>query len=344
MLVLILAVGLATLISFFCSLSEAALYSISWAKIEGLRREKRRSGDVLYELRQDIEKPISAILTLNTVANTAGASVAGAAAAGVFGTQNLLFFAIVFTVIILIFGEIIPKTIGVLYCRQVAPVLAWPIRWMVRVFSPVTWLLGFVVGFLKDKSGGPQTTEEDIKAIVSLTRKAGLLKPYEELSIRNILTLDKKRVEDVMTPRTVVFSRPANLSVSEAMREDGMWPHSRVPVWEDDSEDIVGLVYRREVLEALAKDRHGATLAQLMKPVEFILESLTLDRALIKFLESRTHLFVVLDEYGGFSGVITLEDVLEEILGKEIVDETDQVADMRELARRRRKTLTQSRS
>jgi len=344
MLVLILAVGLATLISFFCSLSEAALYSISWAKIEGLRREKRRSGDVLFELRQDIEKPISAILTLNTVANTAGASVAGAAAAGVFGTQNLLFFAIVFTVIILIFGEIIPKTIGVLYCRQVAPVLAWPIRWMVRVFLPVTWLLGFVVGFLKGKSGGPQTTEEDIKAIVSLTRKAGLLKPYEELSIRNILTLDKKRVEDVMTPRTVVFSRPANLSVSEAMREDGMWPHSRVPVWEDDSEDIVGLVYRREVLEALAKDRHGATLAQLMKPVEFILESLTLDRALIKFLESRTHLFVVLDEYGGFSGVITLEDVLEEILGKEIVDETDQVADMRELARRRRKTLTQSRS
>lgn len=343
MLVLILAVGFATLISFFCSLSEAALYSISWAKIEGLRREKRRSGDILFELRQDIEKPISAILTLNTVANTAGASVAGAAAASVFGTQNLLFFAIGFTVVILIFGEIIPKTVGVLYCRQVAPVLAWPIRWMVRVFSPITWLLGFVVGFVKGKSGGPQTTEEDIKAIVSLTRKAGLLKPYEELSIRNILTLDLKRVKDVMTPRTVVFSRSAHLTVSQAMPIDGMWPHSRVPVWEEDSEDIVGLVYRREVLEALAKDRHGATLAQLMKPVEFILESLTLDRALIKFLESRTHLFIVLDEYGGFSGVITLEDVLEEILGKEIVDETDQVADMRELARRRRKTLTQSR-
>ena len=122
------------------------------------------------------------------------------------------------------------------------------------------------------------------------------------------------------------------------MKDGLVWPHSRVPVWEDDPEDIVGIVYRREVLGALAGDRHGTTLDVLMKPVEFVLESLTLDRALIKFLESRIHMFVVLDEYGGFSGVITLEDILEEILGKEIVDETDQVADMRELARQRRKS------
>ncbi len=338
MLVLITAVTLAILISFFCSLSEAALYSISWSRIENLRREKRKSGEILFALRQDVERPISAILTLNTVANTAGASVAGAAAGEVLGNDNLALFAVVFTVLILIFGEIIPKTIGVLYAKRVGPLLARPILWLVVVLSPMTWLLGFVVGLLKSKQAGPHTTEEDIKAIVSLTRKAGLLQPYEELSIRNILSLDLKSVEQIMTPRTVVFSLHATMTVQEAMKDGLVWPHSRVPVWEDDPEDIVGIVYRREVLGALAGDRHGTTLDVLMKPVEFVLESLTLDRALIKFLESRIHMFVVLDEYGGFSGVITLEDILEEILGKEIVDETDQVADMRELARQRRKS------
>ncbi len=343
MLVLICAVSLAILVSFFCSLSEAALYSVSWSRIENLRREGRRSGEILYALRQDVERPISAILTLNTVANTAGASVAGAAAGDVLGGENLALFAVVFTVLILIFGEIIPKTVGVLYAKQVGPLLARPIHWLVRALAPTTWLLGFVVGLLKSKHRGPHTTEEDIKAIVSLTRKAGLLQPYEELSIRNILSLDQKRVEQIMTPRTVVFTLQAQLTVAEAMPGGKIWPHSRVPVWEEDAEDIVGVVYRRDVLGALAGDRHGTRLSAIMKPAEFVLESLTLDRALIKFLESRIHMFVVLDEYGGFSGVITLEDVLEEILGKEIVDETDQVADMRELARQRRRSAAERR-
>lgn len=337
MLVLIIAVTLAILVSFFCSLSEAALYSISWSRIENLRRDKRRSGEILFVLRQDVERPISAILTLNTVANTAGASVAGAAAGDVMGPDGLAIFAVGFTILILIFGEIIPKTIGVLYAKQVGPLLARPILWLVMALKPMTWLLSFVVRLLKSKQIGPHTTEEDIKAIVSLTRKAGLLQPYEELSIRNILSLDQKSVEQIMTPRTVVFTLPANIAVQEAMKDGQVWPHSRVPVWDDDPEDIVGIVYRRDVLVALAGDRHDTTLQELMKPVEFVLESLTLDRALIKFLESRIHMFVVLDEYGGFSGVITLEDVLEEILGKEIMDETDQVADMRELARQRRR-------
>ncbi|EPR42797.1 putative signal transduction protein with CBS domain containing protein [Desulfovibrio sp. X2] len=341
MLELILAVGLATFVSFFCSLSEAALYSISWSKIENLRREKRRTGDILFALRQDVERPISAILTLNTVANTAGASIAGAAAADTFGADHLVLFATIFTLFLLILGEIIPKTVGVVYSRQVAPFMARPILWLVAILNPFIWAMGFIIRMVKGKTSGPQATEEDIKAIVSLTRKAGLLKPYEELSIRNILTLDLRHVEEIMTPRTVVFSLPVHLSVAEAMQAGAVWPHSRVPVWDDDPEDIVGLVYRREVLEALAKDRDELSLEALMKPVEFVLETLTLDRALIKFLESRTHLFVVLDEYGGFSGVISLEDVLEEILGKEIMDETDQVADMRELARRKRKIITE---
>lgn len=337
---LLLAVGLATLCSFFCSLAEAALYSISWSRIEGLRRDGRKVGQVLFELRQNIEKPITAILTLNTVANTAGASVAGVAAARVFGPEGLGFFAVGFTLIILIFGEIVPKTIGVSYSRPVAVAMARPLSWLVVALAPLIWLLTRIVGFLQSKTRGPSATEDDIRAMVSLTRQAGLLKPFEELSIRNILSLDQKMVQEIMTPRTVVFSLPVTMTVAEAKALKTVWPHSRIPVFEDDDrEQIVGLVYRREVLEALANDLDDLTLGKLAKPVEFVMETMTLDKLLVKFLGSRQHLSVVLDEYGGVSGVVTLEDVLEEILGKEIVDETDQVVDMRELARQKRQLL-----
>ncbi|MFW5487233.1 MAG: hemolysin family protein [Desulfovibrio sp.] len=340
MLELILSVSLATLISFFCSVSEAALYSISWSRIESLRKKGRRSGKILYAMRRDVEKPISAILTLNTVANTAGASIAGAAAARVFGPDHLAWFAVGFTLVILLFAELIPKTLGVVYNKTAAPLLARPLQLLVLFCAPITWTLGFVVRLFKTSSIGPLATEEDVRALVSLTYKAGILKEYEELAIGNILSLDKKQVRDIMTPRTVVFSLPAHMSVAEAWQRKSVWPHSRIPVFEhDDREDIVGLVYRREVFEALVNDRDDLTLDKLMRPVEFVLETLTLDRLLIKFLKSRIHLIVVLDEYGGISGVVSLEDVLEEILGREIVDETDQVADMRELAKKKRKGL-----
>jgi CBS domain containing-hemolysin-like protein len=147
-----------------------------------------------------------------------------------------------------------------------------------------------------------------------------------------------------MTPRMVVFSLPAKYTVSEAKEAKHIWPHSRIPVYEnDDSEEVVGVVYRREVLEALANDQDDLTLEELMKPVQFVLDTLSLDKLLVQFLESRLHLFVVLDEYGGVAGVVALEDVLEEILGREIVDETDEVADLRELARKRRRSLLEGR-
>lgn len=341
MLEVLLAVSIATCFSFFCSVSEAALMSIPWSKIESLRRQGRRSGNILYAMRQDIEKPLTAILTLNTIAHTAGAAWAGAAAVDAFGSANLGLFTLVFTFVILIFSEILPKTWGVAYAHVLAPFLAGPLLVLARVMAPFIWLMGIGLRLLSPrKRGGPLSTEDDIRATVSLVRKAGLIKPYEELSIRNILSLDKKTVEQTMTPRTVVYSLPADMTVAEARATSGVWPHSRIPVYEgEDREDIVGLVYRRELLEALANDQDDLRLERMMKPVEFVLESTTLDKVLNKFLESRIHLLVVLDEYGGLSGVISLEDVLEEILGKEIVDETDQVADMRELARSRKESL-----
>ncbi|BCS90142.1 hemolysin family protein [Pseudodesulfovibrio sediminis] len=340
MIELILAVGVAVFVSMFCSVAEAALYSMTWADIEKLKDSGRKSASVLHKLRSNIDEPITAILTLNTCAHTAGAAVAGWAWANLYGKETLWLFTMCFTVIILIFTEILPKTVGVLYSDSIAPPLARPLKGMVWLFRPVIAVMGVLSRAVNRKDGKPDHTEDDIRAIVSLTRRSGVIKPYEEQSIRNILSLDLKTAEEIMTPRTVVFSMSSEMTVAEAREKHPDWPHSRIPVFDEDPEDIVGVIYRRQVLEALADDRDELRLSDLMLPVQFVLETITLDKLLVKFLGSRLHLCVVLDEYGGVAGVVTLEDVLEEILGSEIVDETDQVVDMRELARLQRDELT----
>ncbi len=345
MLELILSVSVATLISAYCSVSEAVFYSFPWSRIETLRKEGHKSGAILHKLRSNVDRPITAILTLNTVAHTAGAAFAGAAWSTVYGVETLPWFTLGFTIVILVLSEILPKTIGVLYCEPLGRALARPMEILIWIFLPVIWICGIFSRLVSRNKAceGPQATEDDIRAMVSLTRRSGAIKPYEALSIANILSLDDKIVEQIMTPRTVVFSLPAEMTVAEAHVKYSAWPHSRIPVYEgDDPEDIVGVIYRRSVFEALADDHDDVKLSELMKPVRFALENITLDKLLVKFLESRMHMFVVLDEYGGMSGVVTLEDVMEEILGSEIVDETDQVVDMRELARRRRKELVVS--
>jgi CBS domain containing-hemolysin-like protein len=337
---LLLAIAIALVLTSFCSVSEAVLYSLRWSWIERMRAEGKRSGEIMYQLRMNIEKPITAILTVNTMACAAGSAVAGALAVGVLGDEKLVYFTALFSVFILVFGEILPKTMGVAYARKISPFLAGPLKFMVTVLTPVIWASGFLVNLVKPRSKGPDASEDDIRAMVRLTSRAGKINALEAMSITNILALDTKQVRQIMTPRTVVFSLSAETTVAQAREENPLWPHSRVPVYEaDDPENIVGITFRRQVFEALANDQHGLKLSQIMKPVQFVLDTMSLDKVLIRFIESKMHLFVVLDEYGGVCGVISLEDVLEEILGKEIVDETDEVADMRELARVRREQL-----
>ncbi|HKK34498.1 MAG TPA: hemolysin family protein [Desulfomicrobiaceae bacterium] len=342
---LIMAVGLAILISAFCSVAEAVLYSVPWSFIERLRKEGARAGETLAHLRNNIDRPITAILTLNTIANTAGAAVAGAAATRVLGTENLVYFSIAFTLAILILSEVLPKTIGVMYTRTLAPFLARPLLVLVWVLRPAIVLVGTVIRGVQKNRKHQETSAEDLLATISLAHRAGGIEAREAISMQNILSLDKKTVREIMTPRTVIFSLPVGLTVGEAKQRDTHWPHSRIPVYDnDDTEDLIGLVYRRQLLEALANAQDDRQLSELMKPVRFVVDSMTLDKLLVRFLESRVHLFVVLDEYGGLSGVVSLEDVLEEILGNEIVDETDQVVDMRELARQQRQSLSKART
>ena len=340
MIELIVAVAFAILISAGCSLFEAVLYAVPTRQIEMLAQAGRPSGKIFRKLRSNVGKPISAILSLNTIANTAGAAFAGAAATAVFGHQWLPYFSAFFTLAILIFSEIVPKTAGVVYGRKLVPVVALPLRSLVWLMTPTIWMTSLITGLISKGKTREDITAEELRAMTRLSLRTGGIKPYQETAIDNILTLQNKTVKDVMTPRTVVFSLSEHLTAEEASKVDTRWEHSRFPVYDEDMEDVVGIVLTKELIMALAQGKKDQPLTELMLPVHFVNESARLNQVLMEFLESRQHLFLVLDEYGGLAGVISLEDILEEILGREIIDESDQVPDKRELARRQRTSLT----
>ena len=290
MLELSLVVGLVVLTSAACSLFEAVLYSVPHSQIDALERAGHPSGGILRTLRAQVDRPIAAILSLNTVANTGGAALAGALASQVFASIWIGYFSAVFTLAILLFSEIIPKTAGVVYARR----------------------------------------------LVRRGLRSGDLKPHEADVIGNVLALEVKTAGQIMTPRTVLFMIHADTSLADVAANKQLLHHSRVPVYDNDPDDIVGIVHRRDILGSAARDEFHTTMDQLMHPVHFVVETAKLDHLLHTFLEQRQHLVVVTDEFGSISGIVTLEDVLEEILGREIVDEFDQLADLRAFARQQR--------
>jgi len=341
MIELILAVGLAISISAVCSLFEAVLYSVPKRHIETMIKAGEPGGTVFKGLRRQVEKPIAAVLSLNTIANTAGAAFAGSAATAVFGQQWLGYFSALFTVAILIFSEIIPKTAGVIYGKSLVATVAYPLKGLVWIMTPAILLTQFVTRMIHRDKTEDAVTAEEIQVMAHLSRRSGGILYYQERTIERILTLQERMAKDVMTPRTVIFSLSEHMALQEAIAAAGGWEHSRIPVYDQDIEDIVGIVHVRDILVALAEGKRDMGLAELMGAVHFVAETAKLDEVLAEFLELKQHLFVVIDEYGGLSGLITLEDILEEILGREIVDETDEVADKRELARQQRRKMEQ---
>ncbi len=337
---LILAAGFAIVISAGCSLFEAVLYSVPMRTIESMVQAKKKPGILFKNMRLNVDRPLSSILALNTIANTAGASIAGSAAASVFGHDKLAWFAAFFTLAILIFSEILPKTAGVVYGKKLVPVIAYPLRGLIWLMAPASWLSGLLTRLVSKEKKEESVTSEELQVMARLSLRTGGIKPYQEKIIERILTLQNKKVKDVMTPRTVTFSLSEHLTLEEATHKVKKWEHSRFPVYDDNIEDIVGIVLTQDLLFSLSEGKNTLHLTELMRPAHFVAETATLNTVLTDFLSSRQHLFVVLDEYGGLSGLITLEDILEEILGRDIVDESDMVADKRELARQRRRKYT----
>lgn len=339
MIELVIAVSFAIVISAGCSLFEAVLYSVPLRHLEAMVEAGKPTGKIFSKMRLNVERPIAGILSLNTIANTAGAAFAGSAATAVFGHEWLVYFSASFTLAILLFSEIIPKTAGVLYGRSLVVLVAYPLKALVLFMSPVIWVSTLLTRLIARGKTDEAITAEEIRIMARLSLRNGGITSYQDQAIERILTLQEKMAKDVMTPRTVIFSLSEHLTVDEASKVVGRWEHSRVPVYDRDMEDVVGVVLTKELFIAHADGKKDIHLTELMRPVHFVVETARLNKVLSEFLELRQHLFVVLDEYGGLAGLISLEDILEEILGREIIDESDEVVDKRELARQRRRRL-----
>lgn len=344
-MLLLAAVVLAViLISALCSLFEAVLYSIPISRIEALTQRGKASGKILQKLREKVEQPITAILSLNTISNTAGAAVAGALAATVWGSENVIYFSAAFTLAILLFAEVIPKTAGVVYARALAGIIARPLQILTVLMTPIVWLVGFVTRLITGGQSQDSVSPDEMVVMAKIGHRTGALAEGESKVIQNILTMRTKFAHQVMTPHTVVFSLNANETVGSVYHSEKLRTHSRFPVYDPQPNDVIGLVFSRDVLAAAAADEMHTPLRELAKPMHFIPDDTPLDKALQSFLQRDGHLFTIIDQYGGMAGVLTLEDVVEEVLGREIVDETDAEEDLREVARRKRQEVLEDRA
>ena len=326
---LLLALG----VSFLCSLTESGLLSLSRSSVAALVKQNRPSGRMLDRMKDNIERPLAAILTLNTVAHTIGAAGVGAESYAIFGSEWVAITSAVLTVLILVFSEIIPKTLGVVYAVRLATFTAYTITGMIYLTYPLVVVFQ-ALSRLLGQGGEQKLTREEFAVIAELGQTEGALHEKEYHIIRNVLRMSRVRVRDVMTPRTVVFMLNKDMTVREALDQHGPLRFARIPVSGEGPDDVVGVVFRHVISQAAQDGREGDTLEKLAREIHAVPRDAALDRVLDEFIRRKEQFFLVVDEYGGTAGIITLEDAIETLLGAEIVDETDKVVDMRELAGR----------
>jgi len=334
MFLLIIYIFVALGFSFLCSIAEAVLLSVTTPYIALLESQNKPSATELRRLKHDINKPLAAILTLNTIAHTVGAAGAGAQATKIFGSAYLGIASAILTLLILVFSEIIPKTLGAHYWRQLAPSTAYALKLLVWALYPFVKLTELLTRGLTEGPTLRGVNRKELMALAEVSGREGALADQEALIMQNLLRLRDTPAKAAMTPRTVVFSISQKMTVSDYFARYETKPFSRIPVYHSDTENITGFVLRSELLLAKAHGQTGRVVGDFARDIPKILEQVDLSNAFNRFLKERVHIMLVMDEYGGFSGVLTLEDVLETLLGLEIVDEFDDTEDMQVLARK----------
>jgi CBS domain containing-hemolysin-like protein len=340
MTLLIIIVLLTILISANCSLYEAVLYSTRRATLESAKTqaEKGRLARHFITMKTNISEPIAAILILNTIANTAGASMAGMYAAQVLGPNLVPVFSILFTLGILFLAEIMPKTLGAIHWKYIWPFIVYPLQIMKSSMYPLIIVTEKVTKILTSGKKTSAITEDEILALVHLGAKEGEITHDESRMVRNIINLENKRVEEIMTPIRMVFSLNADTSIKIAFIEVRKHAFNRIPVYENDKENIIGYVLVKDIytLNILGKDQEN--LRSIIFNITEVDEKTNCLTLLNNFLKTRKHIAVVKDEFDGLAGLVTLEDLIETALGHEIVDETDKVVDLQAEARKDVKT------
>lgn len=334
MTLLVLYITIALLFSFLCSIAEAVLLSISTAHIALLEKEGNKAGALLNKFKSDINKPLAAILTLNTIAHTVGAVGAGAQAAIIFGNQWVGLISAVLTLAILIFSEIIPKTLGATYWRALAGVTAHGLKFLVWVLYPFVLLSELLTKGLSHNKELEGFSREEFAAMAELGEQEGQLEARESRMLKNMFLLNRADVTSAMTPRPVVFSLPESLTVSEYFDNHYDSRFSRIPVYNGDQEHFTGFVLKDDLLLAQARNNSGNTLLTYRRELPALSDTTSLSDAFEQVLHKRAHIMMIVDEYGGMEGIITMEDIFETLLGLEIMDESDKVADMQQHAKR----------
>lgn len=325
---IIIAIG----ISFLCSVLEAVLLSVSASFIARKKQINAHAGGVLEKTKNNIDQSISSILILNTFAHTMGAAGVGAQAVRVYGERWETLIAFLLTLTILYFSEIIPKTLGVTYWRQLAVPSAYIISFLVKIIFPLVWLATRVTMLFR-RNKDETISREEILAFTALSYKAGEIMTQENQMLENIFKLRDVKVIDILTPRTVMHALCETATVKEALSCEQTSTFTRIPIYSDNSDNITGMIIKGELYEC---ERHGegdTQLKDIKVPIHRISTKFPVLNALDLFIKRHEQLFLVEDQFGQTVGVVTLEDTIETLLGREIVDESDQVEDMQKLAK-----------
>lgn len=343
MALLILFFVISILVSFLCSIWEAVLLSITPSFVHRLVRDRPAIGKKLNHLKQDIDKPLSAILTLNTIAHTVGAIGVGVQAGKLYGTHHIdLHFveltyesiiAGLMTLAILILSEIIPKTLGASYWKNLTPITVQSISVLVIILYPFVWMSNLITRVIKSEKDRSVLSRADFAAMADAGLQSGAIDSEEKSIIQNLLRLENLNVRDIMTPRSVVLTVNEDLTLQEVYSEIRPLQFSRIPVFKKEMDNITGLILKDIILENLAEDKHNKKASEIKREIIFVDDSMSVAKLMDTLILKHQHLAMVADKFGTMVGLVTMEDVFETLLGLEIVDETDKVEDMQKLAR-----------
>jgi CBS domain containing-hemolysin-like protein len=342
MAALLLFFVLSIVVSFFCSMWEAVLLSNTPSFIGRLQTEKPAIGHLLNKMKEDIDKPLSAILTLNTFAHTVGALGVGVEAGKLFGTNyidlgaiNISYESIIaalMTLAILILSEIIPKTIGAIFWQKLTPFTVSSLRLLLFVLAPFVWMSKGITRMVKTEKGRSVFSRADFAAMADVGLKSGALDKEEKSIIQNLLRLENLKVRDIMTPRSVIMMVDEEQTMGEIYEELTPMVFSRIPVYQEHPDNITGVILKDNILENLAQDKHSVKASEIKRNILFVEDSFTVAKLMDTLILNREHLAVVTDDFGSVVGLVTMEDLFETLLGLEIVDESDKVEDMQKLA------------
>ena len=322
-------------ISFLCSILESVLMSTPLSYIT-MREDAGFKPAILFkEYKTDNGKPIAAILSLNTIANTIGAAGVGNQVTEAFGNEWFGLMSAVTTILILVFSEIIPKTIGTTYWKRLMGFTARTIRMLIVLMYPLVLLIGLLTKMLAGKEDEAAVSREEVAAMADVGEDEGVLDEDENKIIQNVIKLDNVKAYDVMTPHSVAAVAPESMTLKEFYKVEEYSHFSRIPVYADDPEYITGYILRSDALEDLAEDKFNKRLKDIKRDIPLFNEESSVSEIWDSLLKHKEQIAIIIDEYGGFQGILTLEDIIETIFGLEIIDENDEVSDMQQFARER---------